>query len=280
MKVAELLERRKANWHELETLCERVKKRKATAPELSRFATLYRAACADLALADSYQLPPNTVQFLHRLVGQAHNQLYRARRFQVAKWAQMLLVDVPQHVFRDGCVQLVFVLFWGIFIGSAFLAANPEIWPEYTEGILTEATMQQMESNFSKPISRRDATQSSVMVGFYIWNNTSIGLKCFVGGIFVIPGLFITIFNAAFLGAVFGFMARPDNASGDNFFEFVTAHGPFELTAIVLSAGAGLRLGLSWVVTKGMKRTASLQKTAKETLPVMGTAIVLSSLQP
>jgi uncharacterized membrane protein SpoIIM required for sporulation len=85
----------------------------------------------------------------------------------------------------------------------------------------------------------------------------------------------ITTFNAAFLGAAFGYMARPDVPEGVNFFHFVTAHGPFELTAIVLSAGAGLRLGISWMKTNGYSRTASLRITARQTMPVMGAAMIL-----
>jgi len=275
MKVAELLERRKANWHELEQLCDVVKKRKPSAVQVSRFATLYRAACADLALADAYQLPPNTVQYLHRLVGQVHNQLYRAKRFAFATWTHVLLVEVPQRIFRDGCVQLVFVLFWAIFLGSAFISASPEIWPDYAEQVLTPEQIQKMQSDFGQPISRKSANAAAQMAGFYIWHNTTIGLKCFAGGLLVIPGLFITVFNAAMLGAVFGFMSRPGIAAGENFFEFVTAHGPFELTAIVLSAGAGLRLGMSWIVTNGMQRSASLHIAAKESMPLMGAAMVL-----
>ena len=53
------------------------------------------------------------------------------------------------------------------------------------------------------------------------------------------------------------------------------AHGPFELTAIVLSAGAGLRLGVSLLVTGGLSRLASLQKTAGEAMPLMGAAMAL-----
>jgi uncharacterized membrane protein SpoIIM required for sporulation len=113
------------------------------------------------------------------------------------------------------------------------------------------------------------------MAGFYIYNNTGIGLKCFAGGLLVIPGILITTFNAAILGASFGYMARPEVHEGANFFHFVTAHGPFELTAIVLSAGAGLRLGLSWMKTDGLTRTASLLKTAREAMPIMGAAMAL-----
>ena len=44
---------------------------------------------------------------------------------------------------------------------------------------------------------------------------------------------------------------------GDNFFEFVTAHGPFELTAIALAAAAGLRLGIGVFHTAGLTRRDS-----------------------
>jgi uncharacterized membrane protein SpoIIM required for sporulation len=70
-------------------------------------------------------------------------------------------------------------------------------------------------------------------------------------------------------------MARPDVPEGVNFFHFVRAHGPFELTAIVLSAGAGLRLGLAWIMPGQLSRGASLQKTGAEMMPVMCSAMVM-----
>jgi uncharacterized membrane protein SpoIIM required for sporulation len=114
-----------------------------------------------------------------------------------------------------------------------------------------------------------------VMAGFYIQHNTGIGLKCFAGGLLVVPGLFITLFNAAHLGAAFGYMARPEVTEGQNFFHFVTAHGPFELTAIVLSAGSGLRLGVGWLVPGRLTRLASLRKTAVDSMPLMGAAMCM-----
>jgi len=278
MKVADLLEKRRAHWRELEELCvkaEGTRKRKLGAARVSRFAALYRSACADLALADAYQLPPNTVDYLHRLVGRAHNQLYRSREFDYANWAHMLLVEAPQRIFNDRCVQLCFVLFWGAFILSAVLAYSKDIWPDYAHQMLQQTQIDQMETSFAEPIDGRDPEQSFAMAGFYIQHNTSIGLKCFAGGILVVPGLFITAFNAVFLGAAFGYMARPDVAEGVNFFHFVTAHGPFELTAIVLSAGAGLRIGVSWIHTRGLTRAASLRKIGRESLPIIVAAMIL-----
>jgi len=281
MKVVELLERRRNNWRQLETLCDQMEGIRGAnqlgPPMLARFAGLYRAACADLALADAYQLPPNTVQYLHRLVGRAHNQIYRSKGFEARTWGSVLLRDVPRQVFADRCVQLAFVLFWGVFILSGYVARNPETWPGYAEAVCGEGFLGMLETNFSEPVGEESSSFNAEVAANYIYNNTSIGLKCFAGGLLVLPGLFYTVFNAALLGAAFGHMARPEiyAEEGKNFFHFVTAHGPFELTAVVLSAGAGLRLGVAWMITLGARRLDHLEEHARRALPVMGCAGLL-----
>ena len=278
MQASKVLAARQEQWQELDRMCamlESRKRSKISASDVSKFATLYRSACADLALADARQLPPNTVQYLHRLVGRAHNQMYRARGFDPQTWSKILMEQVPRSIFNDGCVQVAFVLFWGVFILSAILAYSDTLWPNYATNVIPEAALEQMEESFSQPINGRSSGANMLMAAFYIRHNTGIGLQCFAGGLLVIPGVLVTTFNAVFLGASFGYMARPDVEQGVNFFHFVTAHGPCELTAIVLSAGAGLRLGLSWMQTNGLTRTASLRKTAEEAMPIMGAAMIL-----
>ena len=273
MKVSELLESRRANWRELEQFCASMEGRsrqRVPAAAAARFSVLYRAACADLALADAYQLPPGTVRYLHQLVGRAHNQLYRARTFNVRNWLQRLFVDVPQHLFADNCLRLAFFIFWGVFLMSAMMAYTS---PEYAEAVIKKPFMMKLEEDFSKPISDNPAQARAGMVGFYIFNNAGIGLRCFVFGLVLgIGGLFATVFNASFLGAVFGHMGMLKN---ENFFNFVTAHGPFELTAVVLSAAAGMRLGFSLIDTKGYARTASLRRAVDQAVPTMCAAIIM-----
>ena len=276
MKVAELLELRRQNWQELERLCDAVgrkRKKRLGAENVLRFATLYRAACADLALSDAYQLPPNTVQYLHRLVGRAHNQLYRSRKFDFAAWGQLFLFDTPQKIFNDRCLQFVFVLFWGAFLFAGFLAYSANIWPSFANDLLGEEHLKQMSESFSTPAEHGVWGAKAGAAGFYIHHNAWIGLQCFVFSMLIVPGLVILIFNAATLGATFGYMFRSEYA--DNFQTFVTAHGPFELTAIVLSAGAGLRMGWSILVTHGWRRPASLRIAAKESTPMIIAAVML-----
>lgn len=277
MKVAELLARRRENWQQLERLCDQVAahgKKSLGAATLSRFATLYRAACADLALADAYQLPPNTVEYLHRLVGRAHNQLYRSRNFDMKRWGKLLLHDTPQRVFNDRCLHFAFLFFWGVFFIAAYLAYS-DAWPNFSDDLLTVEGKEDMENMFADPIDGRAWEENVQMASLYIQHNTTIGIQCFASCLLLVPGLLVVAYNAAQLGASFGYMFRPDVAAGENFRHFVTAHGPFELTAIVLSAGAGLRIGMGWIRTKGLTRSASLTKTAKESMPMIFAAIIL-----
>jgi uncharacterized membrane protein SpoIIM required for sporulation len=280
MKVAELIEKRSPLWKELEQLCDDVAgKRGASDPEtVTRFSSLYRAACADLALAESYQLPPNTVDYLHRLVSRAHSQLYRSRRFQWRFWSEKIFVDTPKLVFNDPCIHIATLMFWGLFLIAAFLAYENTVWPGFAENVVGEETLDSVREMYTG-FEARGVGGNSFMFGYYINHNASIGLSCFVTMLFVLPGLITLSYNAIQLGTIFGYMFRPDLGDASiNFQNFVTAHGPFELTAIILSAGAGLKIGLSWLMTGGLSRSDSLIKTARETLPVAMCAVVLFCL--
>lgn len=277
MKVAELLEKRRQNWRELEMLCAQMESRrvgKLGAPVVSRFASLYRSACADLALADAYQLPPNTVAYLHQLVGRAHNQLYRSHWFRVADWGRELFVDLPRRLYRDNYLRVAFVVFWGFFLASMALAYASESFAEKAIGREFVHTMEEMYSDHKWGRSPND---DALMVSRYIQHNTSIGLRCFASGLILgIGGLLVVVDNAVQLGTVFGHMATLPQR--DTFFQFVTAHGPFELTAIVVSAAAGMRLGFAIIDTRGLTRMASIRNAAREAMPVMCLGMLLFGL--
>ena len=55
----------------------------------------------------------------------------------------------------------------------------------------------------------------------------------------------------------------------------MTAHSSFELTAIIVSAAAGLRLGWGLIDTQGQSRVSSLRREAANALPAVGAAVVL-----
>ena len=276
MKAVERLARRQQNWTKLDRMVEQFATSIRFKPlQIVQFAALYRAVCADLALADAYQLPPRTIAYLHRLVARAHHQLYRAKGLAFRTWSRMFFNDVPRQVLHDRCVQFAFVFFWGLFFLAAFMAYRDDLFPKFANQILGEAGMMRLEEMYGTPLKERELDARVMMAAFYIYNNTGIGLQCFASCLLLVPGLLIVKFNALQIGAAFGYMVRPETAGTENFLEFVTAHGPFELTAIVLSAGAGLRLGVSWMWTRGYSRRDAIRRALKDTLPVMGASIIL-----
>ncbi len=277
MKVAKLLQAREANWDELEQLCRQLRKlgRNGDPKLVTRFSALYRAVCADLALADAYQLPPQKIEYLQSLVARSHNTLYRNKGFQWRYWGHLVLHVTPKLIFSDRCVHLALLIWVAFSVVASILAFDERLWPGFTEAILGPAQMDQMEASFAD-FGNRSWSENLFMAQFYIVNNAGIGLRCFASGILIVPGVLILTTNAIQIGAAFGFMFRPElGEAGTNFKDFVTAHGPFEITAIILSAGAGLRIGVSWLTTQKWTRLSALVLAARRALPIAMTAFIL-----
>ncbi len=245
MRVAERLAQRETAWRELDLLLSQLaNRRKLSAAEVLRLGELYRSACTDLMLADDHDLPRETVAHLQALVARAHNLVYRATGFQFRDLGRALFYSAPRRLRHDPALRLATVVFWGVFLFSALLAAGRS---EFAPRILGEPSLESFDHMYAEPVNapRQDGHErnDTAMAGFYIQHNTSIGLQCFAWGIlFGLGSLYQLFSNGLIFGTLFGYMAtRPHGA---NFFEFVTAHSAFELTAIIVASAAGMRLGL------------------------------------
>lgn len=274
-RAAAYLGRRQGSWKEVEAALagkpQRVIGRDEPPPV--RFASLYRSSCADLALAEAYHLPEGTVRYLDRLVARTHLRFYRRLAIDWRRLAHQVLVEVPGRLYGDGCLRTALITFFGTFLLAGLLGmANPES----AVAFIGQETADSMREMYAEPPNRRSADEGGAMYGFYIHNNVGIALACFASGIFAgIGALLWLAANGVFLGFVFGYMGTVDPATRSHFFEFVLAHGPFELTGIALAGAAGLRLGLGLVRTGGLPRLESLMASARESVPMIAVAAML-----
>jgi uncharacterized membrane protein SpoIIM required for sporulation len=247
-----------------------------SAGDVLRLGELYNSACADLMLAEAHDLPRETVAFLHALVGRAHNAVYRAKGFHIKDWAGVIFDEVPRRLRSDPMLRFSVLVFWGLFLMMAFTAAAR---PGFAARVVGENQIEMMEQMYDRPMDGSDGKErmdrnDSMMAGFYINHNAGIGLSCYAWGLTLGLGTLITLAsNAIQLGVIFGHMAT--TAQAPNFFTFVTAHGPFELTAIVFSGAAGFRLGWGLIDTQGQSRLASLRREGERSLPIVGVAVIL-----
>ena len=81
---------------------------------------------------------------------------------------------------------------------------------------------------------------------FHVWlNNARVAAVCLVLGVAIVPVLVVLWSNVANLGVIAGFMVGAGRS--DVFYGLILPHGLLELTIIFVAAGAGLRLGWSWI---------------------------------
>jgi uncharacterized membrane protein SpoIIM required for sporulation len=250
-------------------------RRKLSAAQVLRLGELYRSACTDLMLADDHDLPRETVAHLQALVARAHNLVYRAAGFQFRDLGRALFYWAPRRLRHDPALRLATIVFWGVFMFSALLSAARS---DFASQVVGNAFLETFDHMYAEPVTaeRHDGRErnDTMMAGFYIQHNTSIGLRCFAWGILLgLGSLYQLFWNALIFGTLFGYMTtRPHGA---NFFEFVTAHSAFELTAIIVASAAGLRLGWGLVDTQGQSRLSSLRREAANALPAVGVSVVL-----
>ena len=135
-----------------------------------------------------------------------------------------------------------------------FLASSHSPYPEFAGETVGRENLDIFEQMYNESPSSRDFDSGSLMTSFYTSHNTTIGLRVFAAGLLLgVGGVYETIHNAQVLGSVCG--PHDNGAASESIsFHFVTAHGPFELTAIMLSAAAGMRLGFALVLTGGLTR--------------------------
>lgn len=267
--------RREAAWQEFGSLV--LDKRRRLRADAPAFVRGFREIAQDLNIARAHGFDPALVQRLNMLVNEGYQILYSRREFSLQKPARFFLRTFPQSVrFQWRGIGAVMLLFYGLAFFFALLCVRfPPLCTELVSGSALER-IEEMYNPASEHFLRpRDAASDADMFGYYIYNNISIAFRTFAGGILAGFGsLFLLCVNAVYLGVAAGYIINLGYAK--TFFPFIIAHSSLELTAIILSAYAGLLLGYRFVVTGGLSRGASLRKAGKDALPVIaGSAAML-----
>jgi uncharacterized membrane protein SpoIIM required for sporulation len=100
-------------------------------------------------------------------------------------------------------------------------------------------------------------------------NNMGVAIIAWAGGALAgLGALWVVLLNGFMLGVIVG-ATLPYSMTG-RLLEFVSAHGPLELTLIVVSAAAGLAMGQALVAASDRPRRDAVQEAARESLVVLG----------
>jgi uncharacterized membrane protein SpoIIM required for sporulation len=269
------VQERSPHWRELSDLLALRTSLTALEPsKISRVAALYRAVCADLMRARRLGCGRDVIGYLDGLTAEAHNALYSSQSYAWRGALDVLWLGFPRAFRKHWRFMLASALLFIVplaigFVGS--LGSN-----EFSHRVLPPQQLEALAEAYSHGFSGgRDEQTDAAMTGFYVNNNVGIAFRCFATGIlFGLGSAFFLIFNGLSIGTVFGYVTRA--GFGANISTFVMGHSPFELTAIVIAGGAGLRMGYALISTQGLTRLGSLRRHTQDLVAlVVGAASML-----
>jgi uncharacterized membrane protein SpoIIM required for sporulation len=99
-------------------------------------------------------------------------------------------------------------------------------------------------------------------------NNMSVAITAWAGGAAAgLGALYIVLMNGLLLGAIMGVTAHYGMAGA--LLEFVAAHGPLEITLILVTAAAGLGMGRALVQAEDRPRAEALREAGRDAVIVL-----------
>jgi uncharacterized membrane protein SpoIIM required for sporulation len=236
------------------------------------FPGLYRQMCQHLALARDRGYSVLLTGRLNTLVLRGHQRLYGARRESKSKVIQFIAAGFPAAVRAEA--KLVWLAAALLFGPALAIGIATHLQPELVFSMLEPAEAREYEEMYrpdGRIIGRLQERASSgdfMMFGFYIWNNVRIAFQCFASGFLLGLGpIFFLVFNGLQMGVVAGHLTN--HGYSETFYSFVIGHGAFELTAIVLSGAAGLRIGSALLFPGRRRRADTLKDAARRAVPII-----------
>jgi uncharacterized membrane protein SpoIIM required for sporulation len=268
-----------ADWEELEKLLAAIhgKRKEQRDTHGERVAALYRCACEQLALARARSYPAYLVDRLERLSSDAHQAIYQQREFGLGRLRALAARDFPRAVRAHAAYVWIALAVFALptIIVGLIVYSRPELILSVVDAE-TAADFERMYSGTEEAIGRqRGAETDLAMFGYDIRNNVGIAFQCFASGLIAgIGSLFYLAFNGVFFGAIAGYLT--ERGLSETFYSFVVTHAAFELTAIVLSGAAGLRIGHALLMPGRLSRRQALVVAARESIVIVyGVAVML-----
>jgi uncharacterized membrane protein SpoIIM required for sporulation len=230
----------------------------------------YLNLCQQLAIAKERMYDGALVERLNNRALGLYRELYRYRAETRLNLFAFFKRDFPLAIFRHRFYILVAFLVMVLpgLVAGVWTYLNDEAIYSVLEGSQVRHMEQIYDPAADKIGREREADTDLFMFGFYIKNNISVAFRCFAGGLLLgIGTLFVLFFNGMFMGSIAGHLTRLDYV--DTFYPFVIGHGSFELTAIVFSGAAGLRLGYAIINPGQSSRLDALRQAGREVVPML-----------
>ena len=276
MKASTFMHRRAPFWERVEHLVDKAHRygiHRLSEAELHELVRQYPTLAVDVARCRRYKLDNATQRRVNQLAVAAHGLIYRREPRPVFGTLHFFFRYGFPRLFRKNLVSFVLataILFAGFTATYSATRIHPEKAYRF---VLTQMDLPSTERGMTaEDISERFRRMSRPpMAAGIISNNISVAFTAFALGITAGVGTcYVLLVNSMMLG---GFAAHfANHGLSFPFWAFIMPHGVLEILAIVISAAAGIRLGVALAVPGRTSRRQSLRRGAREAvLLVLGT---------
>lgn len=267
MDVDAYVASRRPRWQRLAQLSGQ---RRLDAQQADELVGLYQSSATDLSVVRTQHGDPALVGYLSRLVARGRAAVTASHTNAAREVAQFLAAGFPAMLYRTWRWWVVTALL------SLALATGLGVWVAHdptvqAQLVAPEQIQQLVEHDFANYYTEYPSQSFALKV----WvNNAWVAAQCLVMGVFVLPIFYVLWSNMANVAASAGFMAAHDKLP--IFFGLILPHGLLELTAVFVAAGAGLRLGWTWIAPGQRSRRLALAQEGRATIAMaMGLTVVL-----
>ena len=264
-------------WKAFEESLERLEKGQAGREETEAFPGQFRQMCSDLALARYRMYGLRLCDRLNQLIIRAYSRLHREQHRLGYRALRFFAVEFPQAFRRDWKLfWLSMALFW---LPLVVMAVSIRWDPHWVQSVLSPEVMQGLETMYKEGDVRSNMREhfgsDFQMFGHYIWNNISIDLRTFAGGVlYCLGSLAIILFNGIFIGSAIGYVHYA--CTPGTFWPFVSGHSSFELIGAVVATMAGMRMGIGLLRPGNLPRRQAFMKSALEGVHLLFGAVTLT----
>lgn len=273
-RLDEFVRERGERWSELDELVARAGRHPERLPpaDVLRLGETYRSTAADLAIARRRFRGDPLVGTLEQRVTRARTVVYDGSGTRTSFAAYV------KHGYWHRVIERP-----GLLAVSAGLLLLPALAAGVWGWLDSGSALGLVGSGYDGVTQPRSpgtdlglsADQQAAAAGAIFTNNIRVAIMAFAGGItFGVVTAAVLLFNGLLLGAVTGLAIASGN--GEAFIELVSPHGVLELSCIVVSGAAGLRMGWALIDPGTETRGTALRREARAAVEMLlGTAAVL-----